>query len=106
MKWAAAAVCALLAAAPHAARALDVPALTGHVNDYAGVLPKDRASELEAKLAAYEQRTGQQFALLTIASLEGDALEGFSIRVAEQWKLGHGQRDDGLVLVVVPKERN
>jgi uncharacterized protein len=95
----------LLAAAPHAARALDVPALTGHVNDYARVLPADRARELEAKLTAYEQRAGQQFALLTIESLEGEAIESFSIRVAEQWKLGHGKRDDGLVLVVVPKER-
>jgi uncharacterized protein len=106
VKWAAAALgVLLLAAAPRAAHALEVPALTGHVNDYARVLPDDRARSLEAKLAAYEQRTGQQFALLTIDSLEGDAIESFSIRVAERWKLGNDKRDDGLVLIVVPKER-
>jgi uncharacterized protein len=103
----AAALCALLfvATAPHAALALEVPALKGHVNDYARVLPAERAQALEAKLTAYEQRTGQQFALLTVASLEGDSLEAFSIRVAEKWKLGNEQRDDGLVLIVVPGER-
>jgi uncharacterized protein len=87
------------------AHALDVPPLAAHVNDYARVLPQERASALEAKLAAYEQSSGQQFALLTVDSLQGDALETFAIRVAEQWKLGNAKRDDGLVLIVVPKER-
>jgi len=96
---------ALACGAPSLARALDVPALRAHVNDYAGVLPADRSAALEAKLAAYEQRTGQQFALLTIDSLQGDAIEPFAIRVAEQWQLGNAKRDDGLVLIVVPKER-
>jgi uncharacterized protein len=106
VRWAAVALCAVLsAAAPGSARALDVPALTAHVNDYAGVLPSDRARTLDAKLAAYEQRTGQQLALLTVKTLKGEPIESFSIRVAEQWKLGNAQRDDGLVLVVVPEER-
>jgi len=91
--------------APSAVRALEAPPLRAHVNDYARVLPADRAAALEAKLTAYEQSSGQQFALLTVDSLQGDALETFAIRVAEQWKLGNEKRDDGLVLIVVAKER-
>src|SRR5262249_3035632 len=52
----------------------------------------------------YEQRSGHQFALLSVPSLEGDSLEEFSIRVAERWKLGRKGKDDGLILVVVPNE--
>jgi uncharacterized protein len=91
--------------APGAARAVEVPPLRAHVNDHAKLLPPDRAEALEARLAAYEQRTGQQFALLTIPTLGGDPIEDFSIRVAEQWKLGHKGEDDGLILLIVPSDR-
>jgi uncharacterized protein len=86
------------------ALATDVPPLRAHVNDYAQLLSADRAAALEARLADYEQRTKHQFALLSVASLSGDTLEGFSMRVAERWKLGHKGKDDGLILLVVPSE--
>ena len=91
--------------ASSSAHALDVPKLEARVNDYAGVLTPERAKAIENQLAAHERSTGQQFALLTVKSLEGDAIEDFSIRVAEAWQLGNKERDDGLVLIVVPAER-
>ncbi len=86
------------------ARALEVPALRGRVNDYANVLPESARQSLEARLAAHEAKTGHQFAVLTLPSLEGDALEDFSIRAVEKWKLGHAKVDDGLLLLVVQRE--
>ena len=62
---------------------LDVPPLRGRVTDLAGLMPPDRAQALEERLAAFERETGHQIAVLTIPSLQGDALENFSIRVAE-----------------------
>jgi uncharacterized protein len=94
-----------LALLPAAARATDVPPLRAHVNDHAQLLPRERAEALEARLAAYEQRTGQQFALLTMSTLGGDPIEDFSIRAAEQWKLGRKGQDDGLILLIVPNDR-
>jgi uncharacterized protein len=91
--------------APIGAHALDVPALSARVNDYAKLLTPERAQAIESQLAAYERQSGHQFALLTVKSLEGDSLEDFSIRVAEAWKLGDEKRDGGLVLIVVPDER-
>jgi uncharacterized protein len=98
------AVCALLVSAPRV-HALEVPPLRSRVNDLAQLLPAERAAALEARLAAHEQQTQQQFALLTVPSLEGDSIEDFSIRVAEAWKLGNAKTDHGLVLVVAVKDR-
>src|ERR1044071_1669299 len=70
------------------ALALDAPPLKGRVNDYAGLLPRERAAALEQKLAQFESSTGHQIAVLTIPSLEGEDIAGFGIKVAEKWKIG------------------
>jgi uncharacterized protein len=43
--------------------------------------------------------------LLVVPTLEGDPIEDFSLRVVEAWKLGAADRDDGLLLLVVPEDR-
>lgn len=83
----------------------EIPQLTRRVQDQAGLLSPAAASRLESQLAAYEKETGHQFALLTVQSLDGGALEDFSIRVAEKWKLGDAKRDDGLLLLIAAQER-
>ena len=42
---------------------------------------------------------------MTIPSLEGDALESYSLRVAEAWKLGSAEQDNGALLLVAMEER-
>jgi uncharacterized protein len=86
-------------------QALDIPALRGRVNDYAGIIRPDKAQQLEERLARFEQESGHQILILTIPSLEGDALEDFSIRVAEKWKIGQKGFDNGAILVVAQKDR-
>lgn len=88
---------------PAAAFALDVPPLEGRVNDRAGLLSFDKRARLEQKLAAYEASSGHQFAVLTLPSLDNEALEPFSFRVVEQWKLGKKGKDDGLLLLVAAR---
>lgn len=85
--------------------ARDVPPLAGRVNDTADMLSPDAEAALERKLEGYEQSSKHQFALLTIDSLDGDALEDFSIRVVEAWKLGSKAKDDGLLLLIVKGDR-
>jgi len=85
--------------------ALDVPPLRGRVNDLAGVIPSDRARVLEEQLANFEGETGHQIAILTIPTLAGDSLEDFSIRVADNWKIGQKGFDNGAILVVVRDDR-
>jgi uncharacterized protein len=87
------------------ALALDVPPLQGRINDYAGLLPADRARALEDRLARFEAETGHQIAVLTIPSLKGDSLEDFSIRVAEAWKIGKKGFDNGAILLIARDDR-
>lgn len=84
---------------------LSVPQLATRVTDQAQVLSEAGRVKLEQQLTQYEQATGHQFAFVSIPSLEGDVLEGFSLRLAEQWRLGDQKRDDGLILLVVKNER-
>src|SRR6267142_2845148 len=85
--------------------ALDVPPLRGRINDYAGLIPADRARALEERLASFEAETGHQIAVLTIPSLKGDSLEDFSIRVAETWKIGKKGFDNGALLLIARDDR-
>jgi uncharacterized protein len=84
---------------------LDVPPLRGRVNDYAGVVNPDRARSLESQLAKLEADTGHQVAVLTVPTLDGEDIEGFSIRVAESWKIGKKGFDNGVILIVAVKDR-
>ncbi|MFA4839185.1 MAG: TPM domain-containing protein, partial [Candidatus Neomarinimicrobiota bacterium] len=61
--------------------ALDVPPLRTRVTDLSGVLSSSEQMKLEEKLFLFESQTSNQIAVLIIPSLEGDALEDYSIRV-------------------------
>ena len=87
------------------ARAAEVPRLRGHVNDYADVIAPEVEARLEKELIDYESATGRQYAVLTLPTLGGEDIEGFSIRTVEAWKLGQKKQDNGLLLLVVPGDR-
>jgi uncharacterized protein len=91
---------ALVFVLPKGADALDVPRLKGHVNDYANVLSASEAERLETKLTEFEKTDSTQVAVLIIPSLEGEDLEGYSIKVAEAWKIGWKGLDNGAILLI------
>jgi len=96
------AVLLALGAAPAHAQAgfKPVPALAARVTDDAGMLTPDQRQRLETALADYEQQTGNQIAVLLVASTEPEAIEQYGIRVADAWKLGRKGVDDGVLLLV------
>ncbi|MEI8242152.1 MAG: TPM domain-containing protein [bacterium] len=83
---------------------LAVPALTGRVVDQAGILGGD-AARVEAAIQGLERTTDGQMAVLILPTLGGDALEPFSMRVAEAWKIGRKGKDNGALLVIVRDSR-
>ena len=85
---------------PAFAQLKPVPALTGRVVDEAGMLDASQRERLTAVLADYEARTGSQIAVLLVKSTEPEAIEQFSIRVTDAWKLGRKGVDDGVLLMV------
>jgi uncharacterized protein len=96
-------VAVLLAAT--AVAALEVPYLSGRIDDRAGMLGAGYETQLDGRLRQLEEETGAQVAVLTIPSLEGDPIEDFSIRVVETWKLGRAGVDDGVLILIVRDDR-
>ena len=88
-----------------ASYALQVPSLTGRVVDNARIISNHDRQEIESYLENVENQTGAQIAVLTIRSLEGESLEGFSMKVAEKWQLGQKDKDNGVLLLIALKER-
>jgi uncharacterized protein len=99
------AVLSLLVGLAPGAAAIEVPYLTGRVNDYAGVIPAETRERIERRLEAYEKETTVQIAVLTVGSLDGEALEDYSMKVAETWKLGRKGKDNGVLLLVAQRDR-
>jgi uncharacterized protein len=93
-----------LAAAPLAAQQ-PVPRLTGRVVDTTATLSSVELAALEQKLAALEKRKGSQIAVLIVKSTQPEAIEQYSLRVAEAWQIGRGKTDDGIVVVVAKDDR-
>ncbi len=98
------AACLLAAAAPLAAQTLQpIPKLEARVTDLTGTLTAAEQAELEQQLAAFEARKGSQIAVLVVATTQPEAIEQYSIRVVDTWKLGRAKPDDG-VLVLLAKD--
>jgi len=85
--------------------ALKVPKLKGHVNDYGNVLSSSEERRLENYLTSFEAASTVQIALLTIKSLQGENLEDYSMRVADAWKLGNKEKDNGVLLLVSMQDK-
>ena len=85
--------------------AVEVPFPSGRVTDMAGMLSSSTFAELESVLKAHEDSTSNQIVVLIIPSLEGESLEGYSIKVAETWKLGQKGKDNGVLLLVARDDR-
>ena len=85
--------------------ALEVPRLSGRVNDTAAMLSLQTQSELEEMLEQFEATDSTQIVLLTIPTLEGEVLEDFSMKVVEAWKIGQKGSDNGALLLIARDER-
>jgi uncharacterized protein len=82
-----------------------VPPLTQRVVDLTATLTSDQQARLDGELRAFEQRKGSQIAVLILPTTQPETIEQYSIRVAEQWKIGRKKVDDGAIMVVAKNDR-
>lgn len=82
-----------------------IPALKTRVTDLTQTLNPEQQSQLESKLAAFEQEKGSQIAVLIVPTTAPEGIEQFSIRVVDSWKLGREKQDDGVLLLVAKDDR-
>jgi uncharacterized protein len=75
------------------------------VNDFANLLSPQEQQQLENKLVAYNDSTGTQIAVVTVNSLDGYDVAGYSFELAEQWGIGQEGQDNGILILIAPAER-
>jgi uncharacterized protein len=82
-----------------------IPHNDGWVTDTARLLSPAEEQSLETLMESYRQGSGHDVALLTVASLHGEPIEEFALRVFREWKLGALGKNDGALLVVAAQDR-
>ncbi|MGA1864981.1 MAG: TPM domain-containing protein [bacterium] len=82
-----------------------IPEVIGRINDFADMLTSYEEIELEKLLKENEKATSNQIVVVTIDTLGGDVLEDYSIRLAENWKIGQKEKDNGVILLISKQER-
>lgn len=85
--------------------ALEVPKSTGYVNDLAGLISSATELKIENFLRGFEASDSTQLVVLTVDSLQGEALEEYSLKVAENWGIGQKGKDNGALLLIAKQER-
>src|SRR5829696_9890309 len=99
------ALCVVLALAAGIALALTFPPLSGRIVDQANIIPQQTREALEPKLAELEEKSGIQLVVATVNTLEGQEIEPYANELFRFWKLGEKNKNNGVLLLVAPKER-
>jgi len=96
---------AVLLSQPAIAHDFHFPQLNGHpLADAAHVMPANRAKALDDRLFQIWHQTGRQVAVVTVPTLEGYEIEDYANAYFRQLKLGSKELNDGVLLLVAPKE--
>lgn len=77
----------------------------GYVNDFVGVISPAVETELETRLESFTASTGNELAVVTVKSLEGDTVENTAVALFEQWGIGQKGKDNGVLLLIASNER-
>lgn len=82
-----------------------IPNPRGFVNDFANIISDDAQHRMEQMLYDYKTRTTNEIAVVTVSSLGGESIEEYTIRLAEKWKVGKRGKENGVILLVAPNDR-
>ena len=75
------------------------------VSDYTGTLTDEEQAALTTKINTFRQETSNEIALLIVNTTAPETIEQYSIHVAEQWKIGKKDIDNGLLFVIAIQDR-
>lgn len=95
----------LLAALPASAFAQTFPKLTGRVVDAANLLDPAQEAELTKLSEDIQKASTRQFVVATIPDLQGYPIEDYGYRLLRAWGIGQKDANNGIILIVAPKER-
>lgn len=95
----------MMASQISAAALVEVPTFKARVIDQTNTLTSAQQAALEAKLKAFEETKGSQIAVLIVPTTKPEAIEQYSIRVVDDWKVGREKVDDGILVLIAKQDR-
>lgn len=95
-------ICNPVTAQPELLEPPDPPRL---VNDYIQILTPTEVDLLERKLLAYEDSTGNQFVIVIVSSMQGQAIDDYTIKLANKWGIGTKENRNGLLILTAIDDR-
>src|SRR5690606_20315399 len=75
------------------------------ITDYADVFSSAEKNKLENLLISFENKTGNQVAVVTINTLSGNTIENAALRIFENNRFGQKDLDNGVLLLFVKNDR-
>lgn len=94
-----------LAVVASPALAFAPPDFQGDVFDEVGVLTEEQRSDLKQRIRDLRTNDGIWAAIYVTKSLQGGSIEEAAVSTFEKWKLGQKSKDNGLLVMLAPKER-
>jgi uncharacterized protein len=83
---------------------LDQKPVQDLVQDYAGVLTENEEQVLRQALIAFNDTVSTQILIVTVTDLCGYDKADFTYSLGEKWGVGQKGKDNGIVIMVKPKE--
>jgi uncharacterized protein len=75
------------------------------VTDTAGLISESTRARLDAKLENYERSSGHQVVVWIGDTIGTLPLDDFAVKTFEAWKIGRKGSDDGLLMIVLARDR-
>ena len=85
-------------------QAQDFPQPQGFVNDFAYLLSEDATVEIENFLAALEEDTSAEVAVVIVESLEEYTIEEYAVNLFQDWGIGKKDKDNGVLFLIAYEE--
>lgn len=105
--WLAIVGCVLLLACPVTAapKIPPVPTRDIYAQDYGNVLSRETENRINRLSTELQSRTRAQIAVVTIPSLEGEALEEYSLALFRKWGIGDRKLNNGVLILYAAAEK-
>jgi uncharacterized protein len=76
-----------------------------YFNDYAGVISPATAAQLNQRLEQFERDASSQIVVAIFSKMQSDSsIEDYTVRVAQSWKVGQKDKNNGAVLFVFTQD--
>src|SRR6185436_17335446 len=82
-----------------------LPTPIGLVSDFAGVIDAATEARLTDRIRELKQKTGAEIAVVTVTTTQPDPVPERAVRLAEAWKPGDRDKDNGILFLVSVEDR-